>query len=154
MVQCRTTHLHRTGACSPQHRHDARAAWRHDAAPAAAARVDGMQHVERRCGGLTDVRSRRRRWGASPTRKLGGREGCGGNAHAAGEEATSGDLHGRKQRGEWRARAGLRLCEDRTEEGWPSASEEQWRRSLTLKLDGEWRRYAPKGSRHCPQACR
>jgi hypothetical protein len=50
-------------------------------------------------------------------RKLGGREGCSGNAHAAGEEAASGDLHGRKRRGEWRAGAGLWLCEDRTEEG-------------------------------------
>jgi hypothetical protein len=66
----------------------ARTAWRHGAAPASAARVYGKQHTGRRCGGLTDVTRRQRQWGASPVRKLNGRERCGGDAHIAGEEAV------------------------------------------------------------------
>jgi hypothetical protein len=33
-------------------------------------------------------------------------------------------------------------------------SKERWRLGPTLKLNGERWRYTPKGSRHCPRACR
>jgi hypothetical protein len=68
MVQCHTAHLHRTSHAGARAAHDtgtgAHAAWRHSAAPATATQLDSKQHTGRRCGGLTDVRRRRRRWGA------------------------------------------------------------------------------------------